>query len=91
MSKYNRYCFIKKNYPSYVVFIKNKGNLETFDSDLKIVNLRGFSNFFNLKINYIITDCLVLNIYQEETNNYFYYFKIILLIEIVNFIRKKMS
>ena len=41
MSKYNRYLFVKKMYPDYVVFVKDKDSLNTFDDDLLIVKLKG--------------------------------------------------
>lgn len=87
MSKYYRYKFLKKYYPDYIVFITNKNKLITYDYDLKIVKL---FNYKLLNINYIILDNIdIIKKIDNKINNYFYYFKITLLIDIINTIRKK--
>lgn len=91
MSKYYRYNFLKKYYPDYIIFITNKNKLITYDYDLKIVKL---FNYKLLNINYIILDNIDIikkidNKIDNKIHNYFYYFKITLLIDIINTIRKK--
>lgn len=82
MSKYKRYLFTKRLYPNYLVFILSKNKLITYSYDLEISLYLGFNNVFNKNINYIILDNLDLRKY-EFNNNYFYYFKIILIKKII--------
>lgn len=87
MSKYNRYVFVKKIYPDYVIFILSKNKLVTYNKDLEIVTLFGLKEFFNLNVSYLILDCLDIKERKNIlTNNYFYYFKICVLKEVVNYI-----
>ena len=89
MSKYNRYLFIKRLYPDYVIFLVNKDKLITYNKDLEIVKVIGITNFFKQEINYLIIDNLEIKEKKEYTkNNYFYYFKLILLLEIISYIKK---
>ena len=88
MSKLSRYLFIKKMYPDYLVFILNKDKLVTYNNDLKIYNMLE-SEFFSKSINYLILDGLeIKELRTFSNNNYFYYFKISLLKEVVKFIKK---
>ncbi len=87
MSIYNRYCFLKKAYPGYVIFIVRKGKLITFKRDLKIVNYKGLDDFFNSGINYIILDGLEPKVFNGTENHYFYYFKVTLLEDIIDYIK----
>ena len=90
MSKLNRYLFLKKMYPEYVVFILDKDKLITYNWDLKIINLLSFSKLVNLNINYMILDGLNLVFKKEYFDNYyFYYFKICLVLEMLKVIYTK--
>ena len=86
MSKLNRYLFLKKMYPEYVIFILEKDKLITYNWDLKILNILSFDGLININVNYIILDGLDI-VFRKEyfDNSYFYYFKICLLREIINF------
>lgn len=86
MSKYNRYSLIKKIYPDYVVIILSKNHLITYNFDLDIIKLVGINKLDNLKINYIIVDELDLDIKKFIDNNYFYYFKMILVKKVIDYI-----
>ena len=78
MSKYNRYSFVKKYYPNYLVFIKYNNILITYGIDLEIINR---FNYKLLNINYIILDNIdIIEKKEYFNNNYFYYFKIIILV-----------
>ena len=90
MSKYKRYLFLKKIYPNYVIFLLSHQKLITFDYDLKLIEHIGIKDFFNLKINYLILNCLEICEKKEYRENYyFYYFKLILLREIVIYLKNK--
>ena len=93
MSIYNRYKFVKKIYPDYLILIlNNKKELETFDCDLKIVKMIGINEFFDRKINYIIVNNLdIIKIRKCLSNNYFYYFKIELVLDIIDNIKKEIG
>lgn len=86
MSKFTRYLFVKKIYPEYVVFINSKERLITYGKDLEIVNLIGYKNFFDININYIIVNDLDIFIKEFSNNNYFYYFKIILIKNVIDYV-----
>ena len=88
MSKLSRYLFINKMYPDYLVFILNKDKLVTYNNDLKIYNMLE-SEFFSKSINYLILDGLEIRKLETfSSNNYFYYFKICLLKEVIENIKK---
>ena len=75
-------------YPDYLVFILDKEKLLTYDNDLKIVNYLEIDEVLEKNINYLILDGLDIKILKKyEDNLYFYYFKIILLKDIVNYIK----
>ena len=86
MGAYNRYLFCKKKYPDYLVFVVVKDKLVTFGYDLKIVEM--YYNINKLNINYIILNGLDIKLFKREINNYFYYFDIILLKDIIDYIYK---
>ena len=86
MGAYNRYLFCKRKYPDYLVFVVKKGNLVTFEYDFKIVEM--YRNINNLNINYIILNGLEIKLFKSEINNYFYYFEICLLKDIINYIKR---
>ena len=88
MSKFKRYLFVKKIYPDYVVFILSKNKLITYNRDLDIYNYLK-NDLFKLNINYIIVDNLELKFYKFKNNNYFYYFKLILILEIIRYIKNR--
>ena len=90
MSKFKRYLFVKRIYPDYVVFILSKNKLITYNKDLDIYNYLK-NDLFELNINYIIVDNLELKFYNFENNNYFYYFKLILILEIIRYIKNRTS
>ena len=87
MGAYNRYLFCKKKYSDYLVFVVVKDKLVTFEYDLKIVEM--YENINKLNINYIILNGLEIKFFNKEINNYFYYFEICLLNDIVNYIYRK--
>ena len=88
MSIYKRYEFFKRFYPNYLIFImNNKNNLITFDKDLSIVKIVGLDKIFIGNINYIIVNNLdILKKEKYLENDYFYYFKIDLLVEVIDYI-----
>ncbi len=90
MSIYNRYEFLKKYYPDYLIFVmNNKNKLVTFNRDLEIVKTVGMDNVFVGDINYIIMDNLdIVKKKKYLSNNYFYYFKIELVYEILRYIEE---
>ena len=89
MGAYNRYLFCKKKYPDYLVFVVVKGKMVTFEYDLKIVEM--FKDIDKLNINYIILNGLEIKLFKSEINNYFYYFEICLLKDILEYIYRKMQ
>ena len=89
MGAYNRYLFCKKKYPDYLVFVVVKGKMVTFEYDLKIVEM--FKDIDKLNINYIILNGLDIKLFNKEINNYFYYFEICLLKDILEYIYRKMQ
>ncbi len=92
MSKYKRYLFLKKIYPNYVIFLLSHQKLITFDYDLKLIEYIGIKDFFNLRINYIILNCLEICEKKEYSENYyFYYFKFTLLKEIIIYLKDKIG
>ena len=84
MSKYNRYLFCKRLYNNYLILIKNKDKIISFDEDLKIIELYGIETI-KKNINYLILDGLDIKLYNNN-NNYFYYFKISLIKDIIDYI-----
>ena len=91
MSAYNRYLFCKKMYPDYLVIVVVKGKLVTFGYDLKILEKYGFDNISKMNIYYIILDGLEIKLSNIGKNNYFYYFEICLLKDVLNYIKTKDS
>ncbi len=88
MSKYNRYIFCKRIYSDYLILIKDKDKVISFDEDLEIINLYGLRNILNMNINYCILNGLDIELNNNYDNDYFYYFKINLLKEIIDYIYK---
>ena len=84
MSKYNRYLFCKRLYNNYLILIVDKDKLISFDRDLEILELYGIEEI-KKNINYLIIDNLNITLYKNN-NNYFYYFKICLIKEIIDYI-----
>ena len=84
MSKYKRFIFCKRLYNNYLILIKNKDKIISFDEDLKIIELYGIETI-KKNINYIILDGLDIKLYNNN-NNYFYYFKISLIKDIIDYI-----
>ncbi len=81
MSKYNRYKFSKELYNDYLVLIKYKNNLVTYNYDLEIYKLFKLDN-----INYLVIDGLDIKLYNNIDNKYNYYYKIIILKEVIDYI-----
>ena len=82
MSKYYRYSFVKNYYPNYLVFIKDKNKLITYNYDLKIVKL---FNYKLLNINYLILDNVdIIKTKEYHNNKYLYYFKICILLDFLD-------
>ena len=89
MSKYYRYTFVKKYYPNYVVFIRSVDKLITYDYDLKITELYE-NELDNLHINHLVLDNVNITEKKEYLdNNYLYYFKICLLLQVVEKIKQR--
>ena len=84
MSKYKRFIFCKRLYNNYLILIKNKDKIISFDEDLKIIELYGIETI-KKNINYLILDGLDIKLYNNN-NNYFYYFKISLIKDIIDYI-----
>ena len=84
MSKYNRYLFCKRLYNCYLILILDKDKIISFDEDLKIIELYGIETI-KQEINYLILDGLNIKLYKNN-NNYFYYFKISLIKDIIDYI-----
>lgn len=89
MSKFSRYLFVKKNYPDFVVFIRSKERLITYNKDLEIVNLVSYKKFFDMNINYIVVCDLNIFVKEFDCNNYFYYFKITLIKSIIDYVNDR--
>ena len=64
MSKINRYKFIKKMYPDYLILIVSKKNLISFNIDNLIYKYYK-DKVFKLNINYIILDGLDIIVKKE--------------------------
>ena len=83
VSKINRYTFIKKLYPDFIVFLMSKKSLITFFPD-NIIYKWYLDKIFKLEINYIIIDDLDIIKKQEyKDNKYKYYFKLCFVKEIL--------
>lgn len=76
-------------YSNYIVLIYKNGFYISYDYDLAILKYFGIDFILNNNINYIILDNLDLQINQFLDNQYFYYFKIILIKKFLDFIIKK--
>ena len=85
MSKYNRYLFCKKLYNNYLILIKDKDKIISFDEDLKIVELYGIETI-KQEINHLILDGLDIKLYEFRDNSYNYFYKTIILLKIINVI-----
>ena len=83
MSKYKRFIFCKNLYKDYLILIKKKDKLVSFGEDLDIYNLFGINN-----INYLILDGLDIKLYNVIDNKYNYYYKINLILKILDYIIK---
>ena len=86
MSKYRWYRFTKELYNDYLVLIRYKDKLVTYDYDLEIYKLFKLDN-----INYLIIDGLDIKLYSNVDNKYNYYYKIIILKEVMNYIMKVLN
>ncbi len=83
MSKINRYNFIKKMYPDYLILLVGKNNYTSFYLD-KLIYSYYLDKVFKLNINYIILDGLDIIKKVEFTNNkYYYYSKLVLIKEVI--------
>lgn len=83
MSKINRYNFIKKMYPDYLILLVSKNNYTSFYLD-KLIYSYYLDKVFKLTINYIILDGLDIIKKVEFTNNkYYYYSKLVLIKEVI--------
>lgn len=83
MSKINRYNFIKKMYPDYLILLVSKNNYTSFYLD-KLIYSYYLDKVFKLNINYIILDGLDIIKKVEFTNNkYYYYSKLVLIKEVI--------
>ncbi len=83
MSKINRYKFIKKMYPDYLILIVSKKNLISFNIDNLIYKYYK-DKVFKLNINYIILDGLDIIVKKEFFDNkYFHYSKVIIIKEFI--------
>ena len=85
MSKYNRYLFCKRLYNNYLILIKNKDKIISFDEDLKIIELYGIEKI-KQEINHLILDGLDIKLYEFRDNSYNYFYKTIILLKIINII-----
>lgn len=83
MSKINRYNFIKKMYPDYLILLVSKNNYTSFYLD-KLIYSYYLDKVFKLNINYIILDGLDIIKKVKFTNNkYYYYSKLVLIKEVI--------
>ena len=83
MSKINRYNFIKKMYPDYLILLVSKNSYTSFYLD-KLIYSYYLDKVFKLNINYIILDGLDIIKKVEFTNNkYYYYSKVVLIKEVI--------
>jgi len=81
--------FVKTFYPDYIVFIKHRDKLITYDYDLKIIKNIGSNNILN--VNYLILDNVNITEKKEfNDNNYYYYYNVGLLLEIISGIKSKL-
>ena len=85
MSKYKRFIFCKRLYNNYLILIKNKDKIISFDEDLKIVELYGIETI-KQEINHLILDGLDIKLYEFRDNSYNYFYKTIILLKIINVI-----
>lgn len=79
MSKYNRYKFIKKMYPDYLILLLKNNTLSSFEVD-NLIYKYYHNKVFKLNINYIILDNLDIVKYD---NNKYYYSKLVILKELI--------
>lgn len=83
MSKINRYNFIKKMYPDYLILLVNKSNYTSFYLD-KLIYSYYLDKVFKLNINYIILDGLdIIKKVKFSNNRYYYYSKLVLIKEVI--------
>ena len=83
MSKINRYNFIKKMYPDYLILLVNKSSYTSFNLD-KLIYSYYLDKVFKLNINYIILDGLdIIKKVEFSNNKYYYYSKLILIKEVI--------
>ena len=68
MSKYKRFIFCKRLYNNYLILIKNKDKIISFDEDLKIIELYGIETI-KKNINYLILDGLDIKLYEFRDNS----------------------
>lgn len=83
MSKINRYNFIKKMYPDYLILLVSKNNYTSFYLD-KLIYSYYLDKVFKLNINYIILDGLdIIKKVKFSNNKYYYYSKLVLIKEVI--------
>ena len=83
MSKINRYNFIKKMYPDYLILLVSKNNYTSFYLD-KLIYSYYLDKVFKLNINYIILDGLdIIKKVEFSNNKYYYYSKLVLIKEVI--------
>ncbi len=83
MSKINRYNFIKKMYPDYLILLVSKNNYTSFYLD-KLIYSYYLDKVFKLNINYIILDGLdIIKKVKFSNNRYYYYSKLVLIKEVI--------
>ena len=83
MSKYKRYKFAKELYNDYLVLIMYKDKFVTYDYDLEIYKLFKLDN-----VSYLIVDGLDIKLYSNLDNKYNYYYKIIILKEVLKVLNR---
>ena len=83
MSKINRYKFIKKMYPDYLILLLKNNTLSSFEVD-NLIYKYYHNKVFKLNINYIILDNLdIVKLVKYDNNKYYYYSKLVILKELI--------
>lgn len=84
MSRYNRYLFLKRLYKDYIILIRFKNKLISYDIDLLLFKEYGFDKIKQYNINYIVLNNLEIDeLGNYDNNKYLYYYKKILIFEII--------
>ena len=74
---------------NYLILIVNKNGYVTYNEDLLILNVIDIKEIKELNIYYVVLDNLKVEIYNEGINNYLYYLKKGLLVDLVGEIKNK--